>query len=361
MTHLLSRRFALAIGVALLAVPPMGTASAQGCMPVRFVSPALGGRGDAYLEARSWRSSVAFRRLYSNMFFRGTRSHPEFAPKGQPILIHNNTVDFGLTYAVSDRVSVTLNVPYLDGFLSNFHLDSVRHETRASGIGDVNIHVSSWLFDLQNNPRGNVALGAGVKAPTGKMNSAGTQFLANGTSIEFPNVPAIQPGDGGWGLIFQSEAFRQVANRAFAYTSGMYTANLRESTGVPRFPTGPVIMTGVPDLYSLRAGASVHVLSRSELSPGSRTLVSASLGWREDGTTRRDLFGGSDLFYRAPARVGYVDNGVLAMKGRYAVSLSIPVRVYQNYRLSDSDIALGRPGGGGLARYLVLTEFSRRY
>jgi len=120
-------------------------------------------------------------------------------------------------------------------------------------------------------------------------------------------------------------------------------------------------MIGVPDNYSLRAGTSVYLLSRSELSLGSMTVVSTSLGWREDGTTRRDLFGGRDLFYRAPARVGYVDNGVLAVKGRYAVSLSVPVRVYQNYRLSDSDIALGRPGGGGLARYLVLAEFSRRY
>lgn len=75
--------------------------------------------------------------------------------------ISNNTVDLGLTYAVSDRISVTLNVPWFDGSVSNFQLDSVRHETSASGVGDVNFHVSSWLFDLQNNPRGNVALGVG--------------------------------------------------------------------------------------------------------------------------------------------------------------------------------------------------------
>ena len=353
------RRFALASAVALLAATPVRTASAQGCMPIRFVSPALGGRGDAYLEAGSWRSTIAFRRLYSNMFFRGTRSHPEFAPQGQPIFIHNNTVNLGLTYAVSDRVSVTLNVPWFDGSISNLHADNVRHRNSASGIGDVNVHVSSWLFDLQSNPRGNVALGAGVKAPTGRVNSGGTLFLANGTSVAFPVVPAIQPGDGALGFLLSSEAFRQVAKRTYAYASGMYTANLRESTGVPRDLTG--LMIGVPDNYSLRAGTSVYLLSRSELSLGSMTVVSTSLGWREDGTTRRDLFGGRDLFYRAPARVGYVDNGVLAVKGRYAVSLSVPVRVYQNYRLSDSDIALGRPGGGGLARYLVLAEFSRRY
>jgi len=352
-------RFALAGAVALLAAASASTASAQGCMPIRFVSPALGGRGDAYLEAGSWRSSIAFRRLYSDMFFRGTQSHPEFAPLGQPIFIHNNTVDLGLTYALNDRVSITLNVPWLDGSISSFHADTVRHANSASGIGDVNIHVSSWLFDLQNNPRGNIALSGGVKAPTGKVNAGGTTFLANGTSVAFPVVPAIQPGDGAWGLILASEAFRQVAKRTYAYASGTYTANMRESTGVPRDATG--LMIGVPDNYSVRTGASVHLLSRNELSPASMTLVSASLGLREDGTTRRDLFGGRDLLYRAPARVGYVDNGVLAVKGRYALSLSVPLRVYQNYRLSDADIALGRPGGGGLARYLVLTEFSRRY
>jgi len=359
MTHSF-RRLALAAGFTLVAVP-LSIVSAQGCVPIRFVSAALGGRGDAYLEAGSWRSSVAFRRLYSNQFYRGTKSHPEFAPMGQPVVIHNNTVDLGLTYAVSDRVSVTLNVPYLDGSVSNVFPDNVRHENSASGIGDVNVLVSSWLWDQQNNPRGNLALGLGAKAPTGNVNSDGRVWQANGSSIDFPVVPAIQPGDGAWGLIFQSQAFRQVASRTFAYASGMYTANLRESTGVPRFPTGPVLMVGVPDLYSLRSGAAVRVVSRGDLSPDSRTIISASLGWREDATTRRDLFGGGDLFYRAPARVGYVDNGLLFMRGRYAASVNVPVRVYQNYRLSDSDIALGRPAQGGLARYLLLAEFSRRY
>jgi hypothetical protein len=140
----------------------------------------------------------------------------------------------------------------------------------------------------------------------------------------------------------------------------VYNANPKESIDVLRDPGGTLLI-GVPDTYSVRSGASVNLLSKAELSPESRTFLTASVGWRQDATTKRDLFGGKDLAYRAPAIVGYVDNGLSVIRGRYAVSVNVPVRIYQNYRKSYADLALNRPGGGDLARYLVLAEFSRRY
>lgn len=350
----------LRVGLAALAVAGLtSTAWAQGCMPIRFVSPAQGGRGDAYLEQGSWRSSVAFRGLYANQFFVGTRSRPDLAPQGQPVLIHNQSADFGLTYALTDRVAVTLNVPWLAATVSNVYADGLRHQNQASGIGDINVRVNSWLWDQQNNPRGNVALGAGVKAPTGNVAARGTAWRKDGTSYAFPVAWAIQPGDGGWAILLQGEAFRQVTSRAFVYASGNYSASLRESSGIPRDLTG--LMIGVPDVRSVRAGTSFHLLSRGELSQSARTVLSASIGWREDATTKRDLFGGKDMLYRAPGIVGYVDDGLSLVRGRYVVSASVPVRLYLNYRRSDADVVLNRPGGGDMARYLVLLDFSRRY
>lgn len=360
MTRVFGRHYAVTLAVALIPALLARAAGAQGCMPIRFVSPALGGRGDAYLEQGSWRTSVAFRRLYADNFFLGTRNRPDLAPGKQPIIINNHTIDFGLTYAATDRLSLTLNAPWTTGSISNVHKDGLRHENQASGVGDMNVRASMWLWDQKNNPRGNVALGVGVKAPTGNIKSSGTVWRADGSSSAFPAAVAIQPGEGGWGMIFQGEAFRHIATRTFMYASGVYTANPRESIDVLR-ELGGSLKIGVPDVYSMRAGASFTLLSRSALSTESRTFVSASLGWREDATTKRDLFGGSDLQFRAPAIVGYLDNGLSLVKGRHAISLSVPIRVYQNYRQSDADVALNRQGGGDLARYLVLVEFSRRY
>src|SRR5439155_24568154 len=103
-----------------------------------------------------------------------------------------------------------------------------------------------------------LALGAGVKAPTGRVSSAGTAWRADSTSYDFPIAPAIEPGDGGWAILFQGEAFRNLASRAFVYAAGTYSASLRESSGVPRDTLG--FMIGVADVRSLRAGTSFYLL-----------------------------------------------------------------------------------------------------
>jgi hypothetical protein len=336
------------------------SANAQGCMPIRFVSSAVGGRGDAYLEEGSWRTSLAYRRLYANQFFIGKDHQPTLAPGGQPLIIHNNTVDLGISYAVNDRVMVTLNVPWTRASFSRVWPDKLRHGYDLTGFGDVNARASMWLWDQNSNPRGNASLGFGVRAPTGKTDHSGLIWRANGTTFEFPATVAIQPGEGGWGLIFQGEAFRYVGSRVFVYAGGAYNANPKEALDIPRGP-GDSLMIGVPDTYNVRTGLSFNVLSRSALSPGSRTILSLNLGLRQDATTRKDLIGGKDLAFRAPAIVGYFDNGVSLVRGRHTVSISAPVRMYQSYRRSYADIALGRPGGGDLARNLLIVDFSRTY
>ncbi len=335
-------------------------ANAQGCMPIRFVSSALGGRGDAYLERGAWRTSLAYRRLFADQLYIGTTNQPDKAPGGAPLIIHNHTVDLGVSYAVNDRVSLTLNVPWTTGSFSRVWPDKVRHGYDVSGLGDVNVRASTWLWDQNSNPRGNASLGFGVRAPTGKSDASALVWRADGSTSEFPATLAIQPGEGGWGLIFQGEAFRYIASRTFAYAAGSYTANPKKEIDVPRGP-GDSLMIGVPDTYNVRTGLSFNLVSQSELSPATRTILSLNLGWRQDATTRRDLIGGKDLAFRAPATIGYLDNGVSFVRGRHSVSLSAPVRIYQNYRRSYADIALGRPGGGDLARYMLVLEVSRRY
>ena len=43
-----------------------GSATGQGCEPIRFVVPVnLGAEGEAYQPSREWRATIAYRRLLS--------------------------------------------------------------------------------------------------------------------------------------------------------------------------------------------------------------------------------------------------------------------------------------------------------
>jgi hypothetical protein len=209
-----------------------------------------------------------------------------------------------------------------------------------------------WLWDPLNVPRGNIAFGLGVKAPTGSNSRTDYSWLASGDSIRAPVDQAVQLGDGGWGIILQAEGFRRVGDRSFVYAAADYLATTREKTNIPS-PRGPQQTLAVPDVYSVRAGATTVV------SPAHG--VTLSLGMRQDATTRSDLIGGKDLSFRRPAIVGYVDPAMSVTSGRNTFYVNTPVRAYQNFRVDYSYKPGDRAGGGDLARYLVFMGFTRRW
>jgi hypothetical protein len=89
--------------------------------------------------------------------------------------------------------------------------------------------------------------------------------------------------------------------------------------------------------------------------------LSANLGLLTYGTPRRDVFGGRDNGERLPAISGYVLPGIGIIRGAHALTLSVPVRAYMNFRPSFVDAAAGIPGGGGLARHLLLASYAVRF
>jgi hypothetical protein len=196
---------------------------------------------------------------------------------------------------------------------------------------------------------------------TGRNDAVDDFYLANGTAVSFPVDDTIQPGDGAWGAVVQVQGFRRLASWLFAYGSGSYTANPQVLRDQTRQPSGPVSTErfSVPDVFGVRAGlAATTGTSRGPWWMGpARGSVSFSLGWRFDGTMRKDLFGGPDPGFRRPALVGYVDPGVGLIWGRHTITASVPIRAYKRFRPSYLDIEKGRPGGGDLARYLVFLSY----
>lgn len=321
-------------------------------MPIRFESPSLGGRGDSYLDPKGWQVGVSYRRLFADEFFVGRDERPTAGPFGKPLEFDIHSFTLNTTYAITERLTASLYVPYSTGKTTRGYADGKQHANSASGIGDISLVGSAWLWYPLDMPRGNISLGLGVKAPTGTNTARGYSWSASGDSVQVPVDQAIQLGDGGWGLIFQAEGFRKVRDRSFVYASGHYLATTREQTEVVS-PRSAAQRLAVPDIYNVRAGVT------SVIAP--RYGVTLSLGMRQDATTRADLFGGKDMAFRRPAVVGYYDPGLSVTKGRNTFYANVPIRAYQNFRVDYSYKPGDRVLGGDLAKYLIFTGFTHRF
>jgi len=332
------------------------SAVAQGCLPSRFTSPALGSLGgaggDIYVPAGTWQVGFAYRYVNSNQLIVGHQARNDLAPGGIPSFVHSQLLNVSLVYGVTDRLALTLNAPMARGSLELTYPDGQRHRNTAAGLGEMSASASYWLKSAHPlDPGGNVAIGVGVKAPTGSNDVAGTFWKADGTSISFPVAPAIELGDGGWGYVLSTKGFLPVFERSYVYGGGSYTFNPRTTTDVVKAP-GSTLHWAVPDTWEASAGLSTFLSSALGLS--------ANVGVLAYGTPRRDVFGGRDNGERLPAISGYVSPGIGITRGAHTVTFSLPVRAYMNFRPSLVDAAAGLPGGGGLARRLILLSYTVR-
>lgn len=318
-------------------------------MPVRFLSPSLGGNS-GFVRARHWELGAALRRLSADQWFVGSGVRESAAPFGKPLLLNIYSLDATFTYGVTDRVSVTLTVPFSRGTHSRFYADGKRHTVKAAGLGDTSGIANVWLRRPSSESSGNVALGLGLKTASGNNGVVDNYFLADGAVTKNPVDQSIQLGDGGVGVIFQVQAYRRLAGSASGYLYGWYLLTPREKTAVASPLAG--VSLSVPDVYSVRSGIST-ALSR-------RHGISASLGPRIDGIPQRDFVGGSNGF-RRPGYSLYLDPGVVVTAGHTTWSVNVPVRVHQDFQRSLADIERGSAGGGDLAKYLVLIGYTVRF
>jgi hypothetical protein len=67
------------------------------------------------------------------------------------------------------------------------------------------------MMSPKTHQSGNVAIGLGLKAPTGSADAASHVYTAT-ASIPYPADQTVQPGDGGWAVLLQSQAFRQMTS-----------------------------------------------------------------------------------------------------------------------------------------------------
>jgi hypothetical protein len=279
-----------------------------------------------------------------------------------PIQIDVHTVSLGLTYAATDQIRVSLSAPFQTGIVSIAHEDGLRHSQTVTGLGDVIVTGTAWLFNPRTGPAGNVSLGLGVKTSTGSNTKTDTYYTPSGPEQRWVDQ-SVQTGDGGWGIILEFQAFQRISSAAFTYLNGSYLLNPQERTevqiGTPIGLPGGGVSEGtpyylsVPDAYSVRGGVSFAVLPEQGLA--------VSLGGRFDGVPVEDMVNGGDANFRRPGYSAFVDPGLDLTLGSNTFTLNVPVRVHADRRANLRDRAVNVNGGGNLAKVFIFAGYTHRF
>src|SRR5438477_7783257 len=247
-------------------------------MPVRFDSPRVGGASRPQLGAREWQIDLSYRHLSADEWYVGTNVNESAAPFSHPLYLDIHSVALTLNYGITDRISVAVTVPVSHGTHSRYYADLSRHKVKASGVGDVSAVGTLWLWDPKKSLSGNLSLGFGVKSPSGDNAVLDNFYLSGGVVTQRPVDQAIELGDGGWGIIGQTQGYRRIFSNMYGYVQAWYLLTPKNTTNV--ISPYPGVPLSVPDIYSTRSGAVYDI-------PRVRGL-SVSFGPRIDGIRYRD-------------------------------------------------------------------------
>ena len=323
-------------------------------MPARHMSPSLGTRDISYLNAGQWEMTLSYRFLHSENIYIGTDVQPQISAAGVEPRFDVNSFDLSFRYGITQRFSATVTVPFIHSKASLVHPDGVRR-TGGLGVelGDMRFGGNFWLLDPLTHPNGNVAVSLGFKTPSANEASTGTTFTPDGP-VNGPVDIAMQPGDGGWAIILEGQWFQKAFKNTIAYASGFYMFNPRNTNSVepPQSNATNRFFMSVPDQYSARAGLTIPVWAAKG--------ISLSLGGRVDGIPVTDVFGGSDGF-RRPGYVVFFEPGVTWGLGKNTFNFGAPIAVRRSIQTSVLDGSRSVRTGGGLADFLILAGYSRRF
>lgn len=343
------------------------TLNAQGCVAIRHFSSCVGnslennllGKGDLQI-------GMNYRYFKSFRHFRGTEEEADRVANNTEVINHSHAWDFFLTYGISDRLYTSITIPTVINARSSLyeHGREERNSTFSRGLADIRAGIGYWLLDPIENSEGNIALGLGIKLPTGNYNATDVFYNVGpeGSPEVRPVDQSIQPGDGGFGLTIDFQFYQKVAAGLFAYGGGFYLLNPRETNGIRTFreTLSPILeneaIMAVPDQYSIRTGLSYSLSS----------VISASLGARFDAVPVKDLIGGNEGF-RRPGNVLSLEPGIAYMHQNFTINLNVPFALRRDRPQSVTDrqteISTGTPrnGDAAFADYLINFGISYRF
>jgi len=350
--------------------------SAQGCVAVRHMSCAAPSASSADLFKQKhgkWQVNLGYRYFKSYKHFVGDVEQTHRVEQGTQVINISHSLDLGITFQPTDRLSFSVNLPIQNNDRSSLYehygnpaagsgIDPSqnRFHTQSKGIGDLRLSASYWMIDPAKAPKFNLALGAGIKLPTGNYQATDVFHKLDKEKKDYtiikPVDQSIQLGDGAVGYSADIQGYAMLGKSTVAYFNGFYLFNPKETNGVVRSPEATTIdlVTGtfsVADQFAARAGVSQSILKHFSL----------MLGGRVEGVPALDAFGGSRGF-RRPGYIVSVEPGIAYMKGKTSIALTVPYALYRNRTKSYADRLdpLGvKHGDAAFADYLVSINLSR--
>jgi hypothetical protein len=302
-----------------------------------------------YLSPGHWELDVSYKHQFSHRHFVGTVEQVQREQQHTEVMNQINLQTFSLSYQANPRWSFQLNVPVI--VASRVGQSNLSHVFNTAGIGDVSLTAQTWLWRPPTESRGNVAVGFGVKFPTGKDGVTNSFTTATGTQVQTVDQ-SVQPGDGGWGIVVNMQAFRAV-RKAVLFMDGSYVMEPGDTNGVQTGRRAPLeAIMSEPDSYLADAGVAYPF-------PKIRGLA-VNFGGRAEGIPVRDIIGDSNGFRRPGYAISVVP-GFEYSRGNNVWTFNLPIAVLRDRARSVPDLQDGGHGDAAFADYVWLLTYSRRF
>jgi cytochrome oxidase Cu insertion factor (SCO1/SenC/PrrC family) len=322
------------------------------------------GSSNPYSPAGETQINVSTRNLRSSDHYNGTVEQVARQTADTYVVNLQHMVDVNLSHNFSSRFSASVGVPFIN---SSWGIPmplaggrAARVDQVGRGLGDISASGRAWVLPTGRFTSGNIAVGLGVKMPTGNSNAKATYPNIAGTNPQLKPVDqSVQPGDGGWGLTVDLSGFKRIPY-ATLFGSASYLANPRNrnnttaigynisAAAVPPINADGTSYNSVPDQFMARLGGAVPIGS---------TGFACSLAWRVEGVPRYDLFGESRGF-RRPGVEMFIEPGASYAKGSHVYSVQVPIGYYRNRFRNPYT---GNRGDATFPKYIVLASYGYRF
>ena len=345
-------------------------------------APVIGAEAEVS-QPGAWSAAFSWRYQKSDRHFTGNTEEPERQAEGSEVINKANMLELAFTKTLTTRWSFTIGIPYFmmersnpirdpsqpDNEFGNSPVEQ-RTITQARGIGDISLMGRWWAWDTTQS-RGNLALGFGLKLPTGENNVQDTRQVR----VDTPNTTtepfqltnqvstvdqSIQLGDGGFGAILDLQGFLRFGNnKGAAYLTGAYLINPENDNGVATYRGGNAALLddavgseaymSVADQWLYRIGATWFPSPK----------VGLSLGLRWEGIPVHDLVGDSDGFRRPGYAFSY-EPAFSYTTGPNVFALSVPIAAHRNRTQSVPDMEDDDHGDAAFADYVIIFGWVRK-
>jgi hypothetical protein len=352
----LSAGAALTVALCLTAQP---RAQAQGCVAAHTTQPLISGLDPRDQQGIGDRLhgltlNFGFRTYSSYRHYVGDVYQAQRHAKHNEVQNHVDLFDLGISYQLTPRWSLIADIP---GMSATRHGGGSINTYRDGGVGDITAGVQAWVWRPPTESHGNVNFSLSLKAPTGIKNASGTTILAGGATQTRPFDQSIQPGDGGWGFVIASEAYRELYFHTVFYSTGSYLFNPESTNGVRTYRSlpGEQVMS-IADQYLYRGGLSHSIPAVHPLLRG----LSGSFGGRMEGVPSRDLLGDSKGF-RRPGYVISIEPAIMYSHGHNMFNISAPWAMLRDRTTSINDEAANTHGDAAFADFTIIASYTRSF